>query len=259
MRSLLLTATMLCTVAMNAQDLEQLMRQALENGGKPAGITFEKDDTPYEPLGWTGSFTMEVHSFKDGAEEEHSPISIDYTMTDDKMAFHPVIDKESGDMRTIFDLKEKHMYTLIDNGSGQRTAMKMNMMRVNVDAMEEPPASNEVKIERTAETKTIDGHACNKYIAVTEDGRSEAWVAEGVAFDLRKAFGRMVSGNKAQDWQRMPFEGGLVMEMTYEKREGNEKIVTYTRDLKVGEVDRSVFDISGYQVQDMTALPMFGH
>ncbi|MCB0790506.1 MAG: DUF4412 domain-containing protein [Flavobacteriales bacterium] len=236
----------------HAQDLQELLQQA---GG--VQVTFAEDDTPYAPLGFTGSFRFEVHNYAGDQEQKNSPMDIFYAFTDDRMAFRPTSPDIRDKVTTVFDLKEKRMYMLTENAKGERTGMKMKMLRVNVDKGANDGAED-VQVERTDETRTIEGHTCRKYLARSSDGHSEAWVAEDIAFDLKKAFGRMVSGQRAQQWQRMPYGQGLVMEMTWWKADSNERMTLTTHDLRTGSVDETVFDTSGYTIQDLTALPVFG-
>ena len=251
---IVLSASLLFASTTQAQDLQQLMQQAMQKQGG-GQVSVEENNDPYEPLGFTGSCRMEVHSFKNGQEQKDSPMHMDLAFTDDRMAMHPHIPKEDGDMRTVFDLKNKVMYTLMTDDRGERTGLKTKMMKVNVD----DPSKEEdrSKVVRTDETKVIDGHTCRKYTFKDEDGQGEAWVAEDLDFDLYRAFGRMSSGNKTQAWQDMPYQG-LALETTWQDNAGSEKVVMYVRDLQTGSVDEAMFSTKGYEVQDMTAMPTFG-
>ena len=61
----------------------------------------------------------------------------------------------------------------------------------------------------------------------------------------------------ALSWQDMPYQG-LALETTWQDNAGSEKVVMYVRDLQTGSVDEAMFSTQGYEVQDMTAMPMFG-
>ena len=49
-----------------------------------------------------------------------------------------------------------------------------------------------------------------------------------------------------------------MMETTWNSTDGKEKVVMHTRDLVQGKVNDALFSTAGYEVQDMTAFPMFG-
>ncbi|MBK7100471.1 MAG: DUF4412 domain-containing protein [Flavobacteriales bacterium] len=139
----------------------------------------------------------------------------------------------------------------------ERTGMKMKMMKVNVDEKEGKASSDKTKVVRTDETRTIAGHTCRKYTFSDETGSGEAWIAEDVKFDPSKAMGTMVGGKKVENWQKTPYTG-LVMETTWNDANGKDKMVMYCKDLVVGKVDEAAFSTSGYEIMDMSNMPMFG-
>ena len=257
--SILLVALTLAP-ALSAQNIQDMMNKAMQ---KPASstqgsgeqVTIEENTDPYTPLGFTGSYRMEVHSYKNGTEEKDSPMFVRMGFNDDHLAMIPEQTKEKGEVRMVYDLRNRHTYTLITDQKGQRTGMKMKMMKVNVEGTTE--SDTDAKVERTDETKVIDGHTCRKYTMTSSDGNGEAWVAEDVDLDMMKVFGQMVGGKKPQTWQRAIYRG-LAMETTWNDAKGKEKVMMYTRDLVVGKVDESLFSTSGYEIQDMTSMPMFG-
>ncbi|MCB0815349.1 MAG: hypothetical protein KDB87_19570, partial [Flavobacteriales bacterium] len=72
-RKFLLYASLSCALSSSAQDLQQLMQQAMQKQGG-GQVSVEENNDPYEPLGFTGSCRMEVHSFKNGQEQKDSPM-----------------------------------------------------------------------------------------------------------------------------------------------------------------------------------------
>lgn len=264
MRTALLLSLLVVTAGQNthAQSLEEMMKKAMEQsqqnaaGGAGAGMTIEENTDPFEPLGFTGSYRMEIHQFKNGTEEKESPMNIGMVFTDDKMAMTPQ-GSAKGTMRMIYDLKNKFTYTLMTDENGKRTGMKMKMMKVNMGDADDKKEVDNTKVVRTDEIKTIAGHPCRKYTYSDETGAGEAWIAEDISFDPSKAMGSMVSGKKVENWQKTPYTG-LVMETTWNDANGKEKMVMYCKDLVVGKVDEAVFSTSGYEIMDMSNMPMFG-
>ncbi|HMN05215.1 MAG TPA: DUF4412 domain-containing protein [Flavobacteriales bacterium] len=237
--------------ALHAQSMDELMKSAM--GGNKVKV--EEDKSPFKPLGFTGSYTWEITSFKNGVQEKGSPKQLAMAFDDEHMAWIPQAEPNGEKMSLVFDLKSKVNYTLMTDKKGKRTGVKMKAMRVTMNDVEGNEKS-EGKVERTNETKVIEGHTCRKYIFSDDDGRGEAWIAEDVKFNAFEALGSMV-GSRADRWQMAPYQG-MVMENTWTSTDGKEKVVMRTRDLVVGKVDKSLFSTAGYEIQDMTNLPVFG-
>lgn len=241
--------------AIHAQSMDELMKAAIGE----TKVKIEEDKSPFKPLGFTGSYMWEIASFKNGVEEKDSPKQMVMAFDDEHMAWIPQSKSNEEKMSLVFDLKNKVNYTLMIDKKGKRTGVKMKSMRVTLNDVEDDEEDNDEsvgRVERTNETKVIEGHTCRKYIHTDEDGRSEAWIAEDVKFNAFEALGSMI-GSRADRWQMAPYQG-MVMENTWTSTDGKEKVVMRTRDLVVGKVDKSLFSTAGYEIQDMTNLPMFG-
>lgn len=232
-----------------AQSLQELMQIAGQQN-----ITIEEDKTPFKPLGFTGSYRWEIHSYTDGAAQKDSPMHMVMAFDDAHMVMIPQA-KGKEETRMVFDLKNKHTYTLMTDSKGKRSGIKMKSMRVNVQD-DGPTPADDHKVERTNETKTIEGRTCRKYIYRNADGHGEAWIAEDVKFNAFEAMGHMVGG-RTDSWQKAPYEG-MVMESIWHDKNGRDRVEMHTRALVVGKVDATLFSTAGYDVQDMTALPLFG-
>jgi hypothetical protein len=246
---------LLATVNLPAQSMEELMRKAMEQQGGQQKITIEENKDPFVPLTFTGSYRMEVHTYKSGKEEKDSPVNLLMAFKPDAMAMEP--NSGSKDQaRMVFDLKGKLMYTLMTDDKGQRSGIKMKMMKMNVEGNEGGP-TKDAKVERTSETKVIDGRTCRKYTYSDVKGRGEAWVAEDVKWDMMTVLNEMLGGKGTEGWQRGGM-GGLMMENTWNSADGKEKVVMYTRDVVQGKVNDALFSTAGYSIQDMSSFSMFG-
>ena len=118
-RILLPIVALLATVNLPAQSIEELMKKAMEQQGGQNKVTVEENKDPFTPLSFTGSYRMEVHSFKSGKEEKDSPMNVVMAFKPDGMAMVPNTgDKE--EMRMVFDLRNKFTYTLMTDDKGQR-------------------------------------------------------------------------------------------------------------------------------------------
>lgn len=250
--TLLVSAIFLASTS-HAQSMQEMMNAAM--GGKDK-VKVEEDNSPFKPLSFTGSFTWEVHSYKNGVAEKDSPMNLHMGFDPEHMAWVPEGKDTKEQMRLVFDLKEKMNYTLMTDKKGKRTGIKMKAMRITVSDVDDKDDDTPTQVVRTNETKTIEGHNCRKYTYKNDDGHGEAWIAEDIKFNAFEAMGNMV-GARADNWQKAPYQG-MVLESTWYSTNDKEKVEMYTRNLVVGKVDAALFSTAGYEMQDMTNLPMFG-
>lgn len=255
--TLFLATSLLFASTAHAQSLEEMMNAAMKEAGKGTEVSITENTDPFVPLDFTGSYRMEMHSFKNGTAEKDSPANIKMAMTPERMAMVPLTKSGKEEVRMVFDLKEKRTYTLMTDAKGKRSGMVMKMMKFNVDGTETGEKEEDVKFERTSDTKVIDGHTCRRYIYSSSEGNGEAWIAEDLKFDIMTAFARMAGSMPSQHFKQVGFDG-LIMENTWNSANGKERMVMYTRDLQLGKVDEALFSTAGYELQDMTNIPMFG-
>lgn len=246
---------LLSTVNLPAQSMEELMKKAMEQQGGQNKVTVEENKDPFVPLTFTGSYRMEVHSFKNGKEEKDSPMNLVMAFKPDGMAMVPNTGTKE-ETRMVFDLKGKLMYTLITDDQGQRTGIKMKMMKVNVEGSD-AGTDSDTKVTRTNETKVIEGRTCRKYTYSDKEGSGEAWIAEDLKWDMMAVMKQMMGGKGSEAWQQTGMDG-LMMENTWTSADGKEKVVMHTRDVVQGKVNDALFSTAGYEIQDMSAFPMFG-
>ncbi|MEM6398231.1 MAG: DUF4412 domain-containing protein [Bacteroidota bacterium] len=239
----------------NDEDQAEESAEAAEDTGgfQMPGIMTGGPWEPYtNPV--TYSMTMEVTQVNRRGKEENTSMK----MAVDTEAFGVHIVDEGEESRMILDTQNGKV-TVISNADGEQTAVRMRMPNLTSpeeaeETMEEAIAN--VTIERTGETRVIDGYNCEKVIYNnTEEGYvTEAWVTDEVeltALDLGGPFMKMyktkgaANSSLSQPYQEFPLES-----TTTDKRGNvtNMKI----RDLKVGaDADHSILDVSGITVQDM--------
>jgi hypothetical protein len=245
----------LAAANLSAQSMEELMRKAMEQQGSQEKLSVEENRDPYVPLTFTGSYRMEVHTYRNGMEGKDSPANVMMAFKPDGMAMVPnSAGKEEA--RVVFDLKGRFMYTLMTDDKGQRSGIRMKMMKLTMEGGADD-AAKDARVERTEATRVIDGIGCRKYLYSDRKGSGEAWVAEDVRWDMMTVLNQMLGGKGTEGWQRGGM-GGLMMENTWHSADGNEKVVMYTRDLVQGRVNGSLFSTTDYTIQDMSSFPMFG-
>lgn len=245
---------------LQAQSMQELMQAAMEEAGKNGGaqVSITENTDPFVPLDFTGTFNMEMHSFKNGKAEKDSPATIRMSMTSDRMAMIPTTAKGKEEVRIFFDLKNKHSYTLMTDDKGNRSGFKTKMMKFSggTDGSD-TKSDSDAKMVRTGETKMIEGHTCTKYTYTSAEGNGTAWIAEDIKFDIMQTFAQMSGSAPNKDWQKVPYSG-LMMENNWNSADGKERVDMYIRDLQVGKVDEAMFSTAGYNLQDMTNMPSFG-
>lgn len=228
-------------------DLSKIMQQ------QSGGVKVEEDTSPFVPNTFIGSFTMEMHSFKNGQEDKNSPTNMRYWSNAEMtmMKTEATGMKEGEEMKILTDLKNKHQYMLMTDSDGKKTAMKQRKKNITMD---EEKLKAETAVNKTSETKQIEGHACTKYIVTSEDGTWTGWVAEDVKAPFEDMARNAAKGNERmqQNMREMP---GFPLEFEWVGTDGKDKTVSYVRDLRYGSVDDSVFSLDGYEVMDMTGMP----
>ncbi|MCW5898346.1 MAG: DUF4412 domain-containing protein [Flavobacteriales bacterium] len=247
--------------------LSPLLLSAQKPGTMPAmppgamgGVNMVEDKDPYEPNRFIGSFRMVMHSLKDGKEEKGSPYTMELHSKADMVLMKPEV-KEKGmrEMGILTDLKGKWQYTMMTDDKGKRTAMKMRKMKLTMpDDAESQEDGKAPKVERTNETRTIEGHNCRKYVVTSEDGRWVGWVAEALEapfMDMMRSFG---GGGLPQARSAPGGVNGFAMESEFTSADGRETMRILTRDLVVGKVDDKVFSLQGYDVMEMPVFNFGG-
>jgi len=207
-----------------------------------------------EPDTFTGSFRMELHMFKKDKEEKHSPMNMRFWGTPDMLLFEAALPSQPQQMRMLIDLRGQWNYTLMDNGQGKRTAMKMRLPELGASGPDKKDEAPRITI--TNETRTIEGRSCTKVIAVSEDGTWTGWVAREIP-NAFSAMSRGLAGPAVQhNHHAATAVEGFTLEYEWVPAKGDERIVCYIKDLVIGKVDDGLFDISGYQVMELPSFAM---
>ncbi len=198
---------------------------------------------------FTGSYTMRIES-----AEKKFATEMKINIKGDKIAMDMVTPQNAGKFRMIMDKKEQTNTMLTEKDGGNKMAMVMKM-----PDMAEPAESKmkETKITKTDETKTIEGYTCKKIIADNEDMTNEVWMTEEVGLNYYDMMGMLNRGRgpAASMTPKMEYYKdikGMPLEMTItDKKKNGEVTIIKILNLKKGDVDDSVFDITGYKMMDM--------
>lgn len=196
---------------------------------------------------FVGTFEMEIESYKAG-KKEGTTQKMKYYFDKNKIALE-MKDKEK-ETRVIWD-HDANTLALVD--PERRTAMVMKQQKI-------AGAQENVKYEvtRNGDTKFVLGRKCTKYTGVSDEGVTLMWVDESVRFDFSKTMSGM-TGNKAKSKGAKPGYmdeiAGFPIEVEYRSNDKKEEMLLMrTTLLNVGTVSDHAFDLSGLEVQDISAF-----
>lgn len=267
------TLTLLASIALlssNAQvDINKMMQERMQQrqaqGGHGDGsgpgsgpgnhVRMEDDNDPFVPNAFIGSFRMEVHHFTGAAEQKNSPTNMRYWSSADMTLNAMEMPEQRGQqMRMLTDLKGKWSYMLMTDEKGKKTAMKSRKKK----AVNEGTANGKQDpvITMTTETKVIEGHACTKVIAVSEDGTWTGWVARDVKSPFLDMTRSIQQRGDDRHMRAMKELDGMPLEFEWVPTDGKSRMLCYIKELVSGKVDASLFSLDGYEVMEM---PSFGH
>lgn len=222
-----------------------------ENGSRVAYTSTALND------GQVATFTMEFQEFKKGKPTKNGAVKVTYYLNGDQIAFKPELDGQESTVM-IFDGPSKTMITLVDK-DGEKTGMKMKMPKVMLDNDKKEDDKLDFKITPTNEAKTILGYDCKKYLMESTDFSGHAWVTEEVDLELEKALTFMDVQKKSNS--NVPNFGdikGFPLETITKSKKKDESYEMKVTDLKLGTVDESVFNTSGYNITDLSNFMNMG-
>lgn len=239
-------ALLLATTTTAQVDMNAILQQSGSN------MRMEPDTDPFVPNAFVGSFTMDMHFFENGKESKNSPMISTIHSSESKLAFDSKSPEMKESVRMIIDQKEKMQYMLMDDGKGNKMAMKTRKMKVT--GMEENE-KNAADITVTDETKTIDGHVCKKMIAKDEDGTWTGWMAQDIEMPFHSVMRDMRGKGAEMHDDALAGVHGFPLEYEWVSNDGKERVTCRIRDLKLGTVDEGAFSMKGYQLMEMPMMP----
>ncbi len=211
---------------------------------------------PQATNAFTGSFRMETHLFRNGKEDRNSPMNLLYWSRPDMTLYQVMVPGQKETMRMLTDLRSDWTYTIVDDGQGNRTAMKMRMPDLAAMADDEAERGDKPTVTVTKETRTIEGHTCTKVIATSKEGTWTGWIAMGLKGPFADMARSLDQRAGQQSLKGHPHLEGFPLEFEWVPVKDQERVVCYVKDLVAGKVDDSLFDLSGYQVIELPSFAM---
>jgi len=180
-------------------------------------------------------------------------INADFTIKGDKILLEN--DSKAGKIQLIFD-KTSGDITTITNENGRTMAIKTNLENnpyLKGKGGKITDSYSDYTIEKTTETKTIDGYKCTKYIGKNKDSESIMWLTNELDFNWAD-LSPMKNSAGRNPYKIDAGTDGMMMEM--HTKEKNGKIEwTMTADVTEMAVSEAKFQVPvGVQVMDMTDM-----
>ena len=256
MRFLLPFAAALIAIPAAAQSDARQHPQGVTTSGNVGQVQVEDDNDPFVPNAFTGSFRMEMHRYKNGVETGDAPMNMHYWSSPDMTLMSMAVENTKAgrgtEMKVLTDLKDKWNYMLMTDPKGTKTAMKSHKKKYTFGTHGKDAPDNQFTV--TKETKMIDGHKCTKVIGTTADGTWTGWVAKDIAVpfgDVANNMDLSAAQRGRQDWQGL---SGFPLEYETADKDGKKTTQVFVKDLKIGDVDPSVFSISDYKVMEIPGI-----
>jgi len=202
------------------------------------------EEAEKKQINFVGSLEFQVKSIEDNIMIDSNTISVG--ILKDKIAiktYRPKI----GEIRSIIDLKEKVLITLIDN-KGERKGVKRSLER-------NPKANkpNFSSVQKTAEAAIITDLLCRKYQIINPDKSfMELWLSTDLEFNYYAFLHRLDRKSK----NLFPsitnaVEGTPIKQVVFDT-EGNPTHHFQINKILEDEIDTAMFSTSGYEIMDIT-------
>lgn len=180
-------------------------------------------------------------------------INADFTVKGDKILLEN--NSKAGKVQLIFD-KTSGDITTITNENGRTMAVKTNLENtpyLKGKSAKITDSYSDYTIEKTTETKTIDGYQCTKYIGKGKDAESIMWITEEIDFNWSDL--SLMKGSAGRNPYKIDAgTSGMMMEM-HTKDKKLKKEWTMTADVTEMTVSDAKFAVpAGVQVMDMTDM-----
>lgn len=220
--------------------------ETIEISTDDADILIENNNTQptdVKPSSFLGSFDLvNTHIGKNGKEESSTTnLYIDSY----KMA---MIMPTEGNRPTMCIITDRQNGTMTTLNSKEKQAIVTKIPKINVKNKKDASGQQALSFTKTGETKTIDGHLCQKYLGEDEKYQYITWITSDINVDMSDVFG-------VQKQQQIPdMPEGTALETTLTDKKNNDRIEIRIKNLKKGKPDAAIFSTSGYELIDVTSF-----
>jgi hypothetical protein len=160
-------------------------------------------------------------------------------------------------MKMMIDKAESNFYMLM-NRNGRKIAMKQSLAMMR-SMGRKSAKQNEPSVEKTGKTKTIKGYECTLYKINGKKIKGEAWVTDELALNTTTMFNMMQQrpsggGGNSMVPDAYP-EDGVTVKANMRNTDNEGKFSMKIKSIKEKAVNKDRFDISDYEVMNMSGMP----
>ncbi len=197
-------------------------------------------------------------------ESNSNPSSIDYSMWfsdhDNYMGTEMKNIKSEGQpaqngqmsMLTILDDKNQAMLIIMEE---QKIAQIISMEKIKEIGIEEDQenkssATSVPKINKTGNSKKIQGYNCEEFETQTEEGKTTMWITQDLRLFQKNMFANLSKSLGGNTFQKIPESAkGFMMEMYFQNTETGEKTSMIVKD--ISKKNRSI-NTKDYQFMNLS-------
>lgn len=221
-------------------------------------VTTSKSNTT-KSFAFTGSYTMKFTVKETNGKMQSGEIKSAFEGV--QMASIPTFSADKNmNVRTVFNMNDNTMTMyFFDVKKNKKNGMMMKIPSItqNNNTTEQKITNT---IQKTNETKIIDGYNCTKWIINYSDGATcVAWISKDLHINTAEAISFFTKGMKGK---KSPINtdcaniNACALQSTYTAKDGSTVNMKMT-DIKIGKPDAAFFSSSGYEVTDVTGIQFF--
>lgn len=212
----------------------------------------EGEAIPFKPNDFICSFNYNMRMYKNGKEKTKDNTTVKVVLDRTQTAIQMSTDGKEQQMLVVLENEDRTMVTVPDISKSTAMRIKQRGLKNAYEYEQE-----DYKITRTGEYKTIEGYKCEKVIVEDEEYRTEAWITLDHEVNYHTMMNSIwaSAGNKKAGQNGFGEAMGFPLESVAKSLDGKEEIHTKITELSIGNIDRSIFDLSKYEIMQ---VPIFG-
>ncbi len=192
------------------KETEKAFDSVFNNGGNKKSKSSKKSKTTSEDKAPESVYSFS-HKYVMQMESDKYNTTFTYFLAKDENYFGNTIENAST-MFNVMDLDKKTMYMFTEAG-GKKMLMSTSL-DVNDFVDDQESSNNDVKIEKTNNTKVILNYTCREYKISSKDYNGSVWVTKEADITFPRAFYNIDDKKNQANQEWMKQVDGLMMEMT---------------------------------------------
>lgn len=234
-------------------------KRAAKDSAKTDGVKVsvsedDEVDTNVEASEFTGRFTMESSTYRNGKMQGDGPTTMTYHVAPYEVGMQLPGDKAGEETVMLFDRRSRKItQKIITKKERTATITRMPSLMVEIEEDGDDGETPDFRIEATGRTKTLEGYRVREYEVESDEMIGLVWVTDEVSLRDAMALGMFSFKGKKSGPGGMPmYYGETVLEAHYEHKDKNESYDYYLRDIRIGAPDPDIFSLDGFEVTDIS-------